>query len=177
MIHHFSLVNVMLWGLFFYPFYILPPPSPPPPLHIPAFSFFKMCSLSAECFGHVSQQFAFFILPFVRYTKSLWRLGTVKSEENCNFLNNPLAGTSDPDDTRHMPRVINCGISDQSHLEATCIGPFRYLKADCTLPLSSWRSFWARFSAWMLFLCVWLGFAGWLAFSREYVSTVSSQFG
>lgn len=105
----------MFCGLFFYPFYILPP-------HF-SFFLFKMCSLKAECFGHVSLQFAFLILPFVRYTKSLRWLGTLKGEENCNFLNNPLAGTSGPDDTRHMSRVVNYGISDLLHLEATCIGP------------------------------------------------------
>lgn len=88
-----------------------------------SFFLFKMCLLKAGCFGHVSLQFAFLILPFVRYTKSLRWLETLKREENCNFLNNPLAGTSGPDDTRHMPRVINYGISDLLRLEATCIGP------------------------------------------------------
>lgn len=68
-------------------------------------------------------QFAFLVLLFVQHTKSLRWLRTLKGEENFNFLNNPLAGTSGPDDTRHMLRVIKCGISDLLHLEATCIGP------------------------------------------------------
>lgn len=94
-----------------------------------SFFLFKMCSLKAECFEHVSLRFAFLILPFVRYTKLLRWLGTLKREGNCNFLNNPLAGTSGPDDTRHMTRAINYGISDSSRLEATCIEPA--LLQDC----------------------------------------------
>lgn len=140
---------------------------------IPVFLFLK-CAHSKQS-RRVSLQFAFFILPLVRHTKSLRWLRTLKRKEKFNFLNNPLAGTSGPDDTRHMLRVIKYGISDLLHLEATRIGPGlleNWLHAAAIL-LEELLGMLFRLNAFSLCL-PWLC---WLAFSSEYVSTVSSQFG
>lgn len=120
---------------------------------------FLKCAHSKQS-RRVSLQFAFFILPFVRHTKLLRWLRTLKRKEKFNFLSNPLAGTSGPDDTQHVLRVIKYGISDLLHLEATRIGPGlleNWLHAAAIL-LEELLGMLFRLNA---FLCVCLGTAGW----------------
>lgn len=137
---------------------------------------FKMCSFKTEqacffaiCIFHSAVRRTHYICPSLRW------LRTLKRKEKFNFLNNPLAGTSGPDDTRHMLRVIKYANSDLLHLEATCIGPGlleNWLHAAAIL-LEELLGMLFRLNAFSLCL-PWLC---WLAFSSEYVSTVSSQFG